>query len=120
MDIWKIFAIIENIVYNYLAEMETQNIQLEKLLLHHELDEKDRYEIRQIFWLVDERKKMNILNNFEKMVAGIVKIKQELKESQEILLGKVLDDIKQSLEKYSIDSITWSTQDAIWGLKNII
>jgi hypothetical protein len=62
------------------------NVILEKLLQNELLSDKDRYEIRQIFEIVDEQKKQNILNNFDKMVLAIVKIKQELIENQEILL----------------------------------
>jgi len=62
------------------------NTVLEKLLENEILSEKDKYEIRQIFELVDERKKQNILTNFDKILLSITKIKQELKEQQEILL----------------------------------
>jgi len=74
------------------------NSALEKLLQNELLSEKDRYEIRQIFEIVSEEKKQNILNNFDKMLLSIAKIKQEMREQQEILLGKAISNIEKALK----------------------
>jgi len=75
------------------------NVLLEKLLQESPLDDKDKYEIRQIFHFVDENKKQNILKNFEYMVLNILKVKQDLRQQQEILLGKAISNIENAIKK---------------------
>jgi hypothetical protein len=45
------------------------NTLLEEYLQNPILSDKDRYEIRQIFNIVDDEKKKNILKNFPKIIA---------------------------------------------------
>lgn len=96
------------------------NTALEKLLENELLSEKDRYEIRQIFEIVDEHKKQNILNNFDKMLLAIAKIKQELREQQEILLWKAISNIENAIKSARNNGIKHATTSSIYDLKQIL
>lgn len=96
------------------------NVLLEKLLENESLDDKDRYEIRQIFNIVSDDKKQNILNNFDKMLISIMKIKQELRESQEILLWKAISNIETAIKKARSSWIKNATSSSIHNLKQIM
>lgn len=96
------------------------NVILEKLLLHESLNEKDRYEIRQIFNIVSDDKKQNILKNFDKIILSIIKIKKDLIQEQEILLWKAISNIERVIKNVKSSSIKNATSNSIWNLKQII
>lgn len=93
------------------------NVILEKLLQNENLNDKDRYEIRQIFEVVTIEKKQNILNNFEKIVASIMHIKKELYREQEILLGKALSNIERNIKQAKTSGIKSGTSSSIGTLR---
>lgn len=72
-------------------------LTLEKLFEKFATKEKDRYEIRQIFELLPEEKKKNILENFEALSRRIEKIQQELQLEQDILIGSALENIRTAI-----------------------
>lgn len=72
---------------------------LERLFDTHWLWAKDRYEIRQIFELLPEEKKQNILNNFSTLAVRIHKIQQDLRIEQEILIWNAVDNIREVILK---------------------
>ncbi len=96
------------------------NVLLETLLENALLTDKDRYEIRQIFQLVDEKKKQNILNNFERILSSIAQIKIEMREQQEILLGRAISNIERSLKQARNKWIKNATTSSIQNLKQIL
>ncbi|MDD5769941.1 MAG: hypothetical protein PHE25_03155 [Candidatus Gracilibacteria bacterium] len=96
------------------------NVLLEKMLLNNFLDDKDRYEIRQIFNIVDDEKKQNILKNFDKMIQAIIKVKEELREQQEILLGKAISNIETAIKNARNSGIKKASKYSISQLKQII
>lgn len=96
------------------------NIILEKLLTNEILSDKDRYEIRQIFDILSDEKKQNILKNFDKMILSISKIKHELRENQEILLWKAISNIERTLKNAKFSWIKNATTNSIWSLKQIM
>lgn len=96
------------------------NTLLEEYLKNPILSDKDRYEIRQIFNVVDDEKKKNILKNFPRIIESITWIKQELKETQEILLWRAISNIEKAIEKSKKAWIRWATSSSIWDLKNTI
>lgn len=96
------------------------NIALEKFLQNELLTEKDKYEIRQIFEMVDDVKKQNILKNFDKILIAIVKIKQELREQQEILLGRAVSNIERAIKLARNSWIKNATTGSIYDLKQIL
>ena len=96
------------------------NVLLEKLLQESLLDDKDKYEIRQIFHFVNDTKKQNILNNFQYIVANILKLKEDLRLQQEILLWKALNHIESSILKAKWSGVRKATWESISQLKQII
>lgn len=93
------------------------NVILEKLLQNEHLSDKDRYEIRQIFEVVTVEKKQSILNNFDKIVWAIIKIKKDLYTEQEILLGKALSNIERNIRMAKSSGIKSGTTLSIGTLK---
>lgn len=93
------------------------NVILEKLLQNENLNDKDRYEIRQIFEIVTVEKKQNILDNFDRIVWAIIKIKKDLYTEQEILLGKTLSNIERNIKQAKTTGIKSGTTSSIGTLK---
>ncbi|MDD2907090.1 MAG: hypothetical protein PHH98_00470 [Candidatus Gracilibacteria bacterium] len=73
------------------------NIYLESLFEKYKISEKDRYEISQIYFLLPDAKKQNLIQNFEEIAAKIVKIEQTLELEKEILIGSSIERIKNSI-----------------------
>lgn len=96
------------------------NVILEKLLLNESFNDKDRYEIRQIFNIVTDDKKQNILKNFDAIIVSIIKIKKDLIQEQEILLWKAISNIERVIKNVKSSSIKNATSSSIWNLKQII
>jgi hypothetical protein len=84
---------------NFSFFRKNMNILLEKLLQESPFDDRDKYEIRQIFQFVTDEKKQNILNNFDYIVSNVLKLKEDLRQQQEILLGKAISNIEQTILK---------------------
>jgi hypothetical protein len=81
------------------------NIAFEDMLKTCGLSDKDRYEIRQIFYMLSPKKQQNIINNFNIMVDRINKFKEDIEEQQKILLetaASKLDDIVLQTQKENI------------------
>ncbi len=93
------------------------NTMLEKLLWNNSLQEKDKYEIRQIFNIVSDEKKQNILKNFDQMIISIIKIKKDLIVEQEILLWRAISNIENTLKNARSSWIKNATSRSIWNLK---
>jgi hypothetical protein len=62
------------------------NTQLEKLFNQYNLSQKDRYEIMQIYTLLSNTKKQNVLQNFSVLAARLHKIENDLQEERELLM----------------------------------
>lgn len=95
------------------------NTKLEKLLLNSVFSDKDRYEIRQIFNFCSNDKKLNIINNFDIIIEKVKKIKQELKDSQTILLWKTISNIEKSILLAKTWGVNRITQDSLNNFKEI-
>ncbi len=74
-------------------------LTLEKLFEKFSTSEKDRYEMRQIFELLPEKKKKNILANFEVLSLRIQKIQRDLQLEQEILIWSAIERIREAIAK---------------------
>lgn len=74
-------------------------LTLEKLFEKFSTSEKDRYEMRQIFELLPEKKKKNILANFEVLSLRIQKIQRDLQLEQEILIWNAIERIREAIAK---------------------
>ena len=74
-------------------------LTLEKLFEKFSTSEKDRYEMRQIFELLPEKKKKNILANFEVLSIRIQKIQRDLQLEQEILIWNAIERIREAIAK---------------------
>jgi len=70
------------------------NTLLEKLFEKYNFSKKDKYEINQIFLFLSNDKKERLLNNFDILAEKVIKIEKESIIEQEILLDKLLIDIK--------------------------
>ena len=76
------------------------NTRLELLFQKHNVSEKDRYEINQIFWLLPMNKQQNILKNFDIMIFRFEQIHKEVNLERRILIWDLFKDIKSFYEKY--------------------
>lgn len=78
------------------------NTHLELLFKKYHISDKDKYEINQIYMLLPDNKKQNLLNNFEVLTFKLKKIEQELDVERELLIWNAVERIKNSiLEKRS-------------------
>lgn len=96
------------------------NLVLENKLQNSMLSEKDKYEIRQFFVFLTEEKKINLINNFDKITNSILKIQQELRQNQIILLWKTISNIENAIKKAQLNGLKKASKQSIWELKNEI
>jgi len=71
------------------------NTQLEKLFSQHNLSQKDRYEIRQMYSLLPNHKQRELIENFAVLASKFTQIEQEIQEQRDLLLWTQVDNIKQ-------------------------
>lgn len=83
------------------------NTKLEKLFEIHNISDKDKYEINQLFWLLPSDKKQNILRNFDKLSIRLEQIHKDIDLERKILVWDLFEDIKTFYIKY------W---DEVWTL----
>lgn len=77
------------------------NTLLEKLFEQHNLSEKDSFDIRQIFSLLPDGKKQNLLNNFGILASRIEQIHKWIALERRILIWNLNKDIESFYIKYS-------------------
>jgi len=70
------------------------NTQLIKLFEEFKISKKDRYEINQIFLFLSDEKKHKLLGDFKTLAEKVLKIEEESIFEQEVLLDKLMFDIK--------------------------
>lgn len=88
------------------------NLLFEHMLESSPLSDKDKYEILQFFNFLNDEKKRNLIANFDKVVASIIKIKQELIEAQKILLWKSITNIENAVKQAKTAKIEWIKQES--------
>jgi len=76
------------------------NTRLELLFEKHNVSDKDKYEINQIFWLLPANKQQNILKNFDIMIFRFEQIHKEINLERRILIWDLFKDIKSFYNKY--------------------
>lgn len=96
------------------------NILLEQKLLASSLDDRDKFEIRQIFELLSDERKQVVLSTFELIEQKILQLRQALEEQQEILLWRALWNIENAIKNSRKTSIKNSSMRDIINLKNKI
>ncbi len=96
------------------------NIQLEKLFEKHEFSAKDKYDFMQIYSLLPSFKKVNVVDNFQEIVASIGHLKKDMLLEQEILFGSTLKTIEERLKNMKQDNISQKTKGNIELLKNTL
>ena len=74
------------------------NVLLEKYFEKYNLSPKDRYEINQIFQLLPPGKKQNVLDNFDNIISNILKLQENIKLEQEILVWDAVSKIRNAIE----------------------
>lgn len=96
------------------------NIMFEQLLDKSILEESDKFEIRQIFYLLPSEKQIIFLANWEKTERFLLKIREDLIKEQEILLGKALENIEQAISKAKRTWIKKWVTEAMGNLKRTL
>ncbi|MDD4151801.1 MAG: hypothetical protein PHR68_04255 [Candidatus Gracilibacteria bacterium] len=92
----------------------------EQLLDKSILEEPDKFEIRQIFYLLASEKQIIFLANWEKTERFLLKIREDLIKEQEILLGKALENIEQAISKAKRTGIKKGVTEAMGNLKRTL
>lgn len=80
--------------------IEHNNVRLEQLLMDSGISEKWKYEIKSIFTVLNDRRKIEILENFDFFIVKIIDIEEEHKERQKILVEESMERMDQILQKY--------------------
>lgn len=93
------------------------NTQLEKLFVQYHLSKKDQYEIRQIYNLLPTHKQHNLLQNFPILAMKLNKIQEEIREEREILVGKAITNIENTIELVKKELISSKNESDLDSLK---
>lgn len=96
------------------------NIMLEQLLDKSPLEQVDKFEIRQIFYILPDEKQINFLANWDKTERYLLKLRENLVREQEILLGKALDKINDIISEAKRNWIKRWVTDAVTNLKKTL
>ncbi len=96
------------------------NIMLEQFLDKSLLQQSDKFEIRQIFYMLPSEKQINFLENWTKTESFLLKLRENLVKEQEILLGKALDNIEKALSNAQRNGIKRWVTDAVTNLKKTL
>lgn len=96
------------------------NIMLEQLLDKSPLEQADKFEIRQIFYILPSEKQINFLANWTKTESFLLKLRENLIKEQEILLGKALDNIETALSNAKRNWIKRWVNDAVTNLRKTL
>lgn len=96
------------------------NIMLEQLLDKSPLHQSDKFEIRQIFYMLPSEKQVNFLANWTKTESFLLKLRENLVREQEILLGKALDDIETAISNAKRKWIRRWVTDAVTNLRKTL
>jgi len=96
------------------------NLILENKLQNSMLSEKDKYEIRNFFIFLTDEKKINLIHNFDIVISSILKIHQDLKQQQMILLWKTISNIENNIKNAQYEGLKKASIESIWDLKNEI
>lgn len=73
------------------------NTNLETLLQKYRFSEKDTYEIKQLFNLLSDQKKQNLLNNFSNLAFKLKKIDDDIEIEKNILIWEAVERIKNNI-----------------------
>ena len=96
------------------------NTKLEKLFEKYNFSQKDRFEISQIFFLLTEERKQNLLKNFDEFALSINKINSDIDTEKDILIWSAVDKIKNSILEERKNKIDENIKDEINSLKDEI
>lgn len=75
------------------------NTRLELLFEKYHISEKNRYEISQIYILLPDIKKQNLINNFEALAFKLNRIEEEIETERKILVPNLLNDLEEIMQK---------------------
>ena len=73
------------------------NIHLKILFEKYNVSAKNRHEITQIFNLLSDIKKQNLINNFETLSRNIEEIEKSIDIEKNILIGSAVERIRNSI-----------------------
>lgn len=93
------------------------NTLFEKLLQDSWLPEKDKHDIKQIFYLLPNEKKQRLMRNFETLSHNIEQINTDIALEQKILFENLVTDLDQILKNGKDRAIQSQVQNEILGLK---
>ena len=96
------------------------NTKLEKLFEKYNFSQKDRFEISQIFFLLTEERKQNLLKNFDDFAFSINKINSDIDTEKDILIWSAVEKIKNSILEERKNKIDENIKDEINSLKDEI
>ena len=96
------------------------NTKLEKLVEKYNFSQKDRFEISQIFFLLTEERKQNLLKNFDEFALSINKINSDIDTEKDILIWSAVEKIKNSILEERKNKIDENIKDEINSLKDEI
>lgn len=89
-----------NILWYNIYVLKDMNTQLQKLFEKSNLDNKDKYEISQIFELLPPDKKQNIINNFEVLAFRLTIIHKDIELERKILISDIFTNVRDFYNKY--------------------
>lgn len=93
------------------------NPELLRLIKAYDIWKDDAIEIVRIFEILNDDKKVDILDNWPKIAAQIKKHREEIELEKELLLIKTIENIEKDLENYNKQITVNITKSSIKKLK---
>lgn len=73
------------------------NTYLETLFDKHKVSIKNRYEIEQMYMILPDHKKKNLIKNFEVFLAKFIYIEKSIEDEKEILIWDSVERVKNHI-----------------------
>ena len=96
------------------------NTRLELLFEKFHISDKDKYEINQIYMLLPDIKKQNLINNFEILSLKLKEIEADIEIEKDILIWNAVERIKSSILEKRKNNYEQNTKSRIDLLKGEI
>ncbi len=93
------------------------NTRLEFLFERYSFSEKDRFEIRQFFWLLSSEKQKNFITNFPSFAEKVKKIDSDIETEKSILIDEAVERITNKILKNRKKNIDSNIKRKIESLK---
>lgn len=89
------------------------NTELLRLINGSDLAQEDLIEVIRIFEIMTDDKKIEVINNWQKIATQIKQHREQIEQEKELLLIKTIENIEHDIEEYNKSLVAKKTKQDI-------